>query len=103
MIKNIFKVNLSHSRAELPGLTHLAGGAQATCGRRLGEEAETLQVRLQVSAELHLHRLHSLVHWVHGFSYWPVREKKRKEKKNDPSLLLLLSFHIEATSDYLIT
>lgn len=47
---------------------HLAGGAQTGGRWCLGKEAETLQVRLQISAELHLHWFHPLVHWVHRSS-----------------------------------
>ncbi|TNN48903.1 hypothetical protein EYF80_040885 [Liparis tanakae] len=44
-----------------------------TGGRqRLGKEAEALEVRLQVPAELHLHRLHPLLYWVHHLSYRPM-------------------------------
>lgn len=61
---------------ERPGIPHLAQGAQTGGRRRLGEEAETLEVRLQVSAELHLHWLHPLVCWVHRFSCRPAGQKK---------------------------
>lgn len=47
---------------------------------RLGKQAKTLKVRLEVSAEFHLHGLHPLVRWVHGFGCWPVRKMKWEGK-----------------------
>lgn len=60
-------------------MPHLALGAQTGGRRRLGNEAESLEVRLQISAELHLHRLHPLVRWVHRFSCRPVGEEEQEE------------------------
>lgn len=51
-----------------PGNPHLARGALTRGRRHLGEEAETLQVRLQISVELHVRWLHPLVYWVHHSS-----------------------------------
>lgn len=59
---------------EQPGEAHLPRGAQTGGGRRLRKEAETQQVRLQVPAEPHLHRLHPLVHGVHRTASQPGGE-----------------------------
>lgn len=71
---------------ELPGFAHLASVAQASSRWRLGKKTKALKIRVQVSAHLHLDRLHPLVRWVHGFSYRPAgqmeRDRKRFWKKN---------------------
>lgn len=62
-----------------PADPHLA---QTGGGRRLGQEAETPQVRLEVSAELHLHWLHPLVYWVQRSSCRPVGKKPSLTVRN---------------------
>lgn len=60
------------------GVPHLLLRAQTGGRRRPGEEAETLEVRLQIPAELRLHGLHPLVHWVHRHGNRPDGEGEKK-------------------------
>lgn len=58
-------------------ILHLARFAQTGRWRRR-KEAQTLEVRLQVSVQLHLHRLHLVVSWVQRFSRQPAGEKNTR-------------------------